>query len=206
MTNVLILGANGQLARNTTRVFLCDTDAKLTLYLRRASRLGNPDPARVRIVEGDVLDLPALTAAMKGQDVVYANLAGAMKEQADHIVLAMRASGVKRLIFISSMGIYGEVPGERYASVLDPYRDSAAVVEASDLDYTILRPGWFTRAAAIDYRITQKGEPFQGHDVSLNSVSDLIVKLALNPTLEIRHSLGVSNGFVWPRRHPVRGP
>ena len=35
--NVLILGANGQLARHTTRVFLRDTDAKLTLYLRRAN-------------------------------------------------------------------------------------------------------------------------------------------------------------------------
>ena len=43
------------------------------------------------------------------------------------------------------MGIYGEVPGETYRGVLDPYRDSAAVIEASDLDYTILRPGWFTR-------------------------------------------------------------
>jgi uncharacterized protein YbjT (DUF2867 family) len=194
MTNVLILGANGQLARNTTRVFLSHTDAKLTLYLRRASRLSNPDPARVAILEGDVLDLPILTAAMKGQNVVYANLAGAMKDQADSIVLAMHATSVKRLIFISSMGIYGEVPGERYTSVLDPYRDSAAVIETSDLDYTILRPGWFTRDTAIDYRITQKGEPFQGHDVSLNSVSDLIVKLAMNPTLEICRSLGVSNG------------
>jgi len=29
---VLILGVNEQLARNTTRVFLRDTDAKLTLY------------------------------------------------------------------------------------------------------------------------------------------------------------------------------
>jgi hypothetical protein len=46
-TNVLILGANGQLARNTTRVFLRDTDAKLMLYVRRASRLSNPDPKRV---------------------------------------------------------------------------------------------------------------------------------------------------------------
>ena len=133
MTNVLILGANGQLARNTTRVFLRDTDAKLTLYLRRASRLSNPAPARVSILEGDVLDLPAVARAMNGQDEVYAN-------------------------------------------------------------YTILRPGWFTRDAAIDYRITQKGDPFRGHDVSLNSVSDLIVKLALNPMLEIRRSLGVSNG------------
>jgi uncharacterized protein YbjT (DUF2867 family) len=194
MTHVLILGANGQLARHTTRVFLRDTDAKLTLYLRRASRLTNPDPRRVRIVDGDVLDAPTLKDAMNGQHVVYANLVGDMKRQAEHIVEAMHAPGMKRLIFISSMGIYGEVPGERYASVLDPYRDSAAVIEDSDLDYTILRPGWFTHDESIDYGFTQKGEPFKGHDVSLNSVSDLIVKLALTPGMEVRRSLGVSRG------------
>ncbi len=192
--NVLILGANGQLARNTTRVFLRDTDARLTLYLRRASRLRNPDPDRVTIVEGDVLDLPTLQGAMKGQDVVYANLSGTMKPQAERIVEAMHATGLKRLIFISSMGIYGEVPGERYRSVLDPYRDSAAVIEASDLDFTILRPGWFTRDEGIAYQTTQKGEPFKGHEVSLNSLSDLIVKLALTAGMEIRRSLGVSGG------------
>ena len=189
---VLVLGANGQLARNTTRVFLRDTDARLTLYLRRASRLSNPAPKRVRITEGDVLDRSALEASMEGHDVVYANLAGDMKQQAEHIVTAMHATGVRRLIFISSMGIYGEVPGERYRSVLDPYRDSAAVIEASDLDYTILRPGWFTPDKEVDYEITQRGQPFKGHDVSLNSLSDLIVKLALTPGMESRHSLGVS--------------
>ena len=60
MTNVLILGANGQLARNTTRVFLGVTDAKLTLYLRRASRLKNPDPL-ISQVRNLALDLrPAI--------------------------------------------------------------------------------------------------------------------------------------------------
>jgi len=113
--------------------------------------------------------------------------------QAAAIVDAMHASGLKRLIFISSMGICGEVPGERYSGVLDPCRDAAAVVEASDLDYTILRPGWFTRDPEIDYRLTQKGEPFEGHDVSLNSLSGLIVKLALTPGLHVGTSLGVSN-------------
>jgi len=161
--SILVLGANGQLARNATRFFLARTDARLTLYLRRARRLANPDPERVRIVEGDVLDPRALQDAMRGQDVVYANLAGAMEEQARAIVDAMHATGQRRLIFISSMGIYGEVPGEKYGSVLDPYRDSAAVIEASDLDYTILRPGWFTHDEGIDYQITQKGEPFKGH-------------------------------------------
>ena len=192
MTKILILGANGQLARNTTRVFLENADIALTLYLRRASRLKNPDPGRMTIVEGDVLDPATLRAAMQGQDVVYANLAGDMAQQALVIIDAMHAASVKRLIFISSMGIYGEVPGERYGSILDPYRDSAAVIEKSDLDYTILRPGRYTHDQEVSYQITQKGEAFKGHDVSLNSVSDLIVKLATTPGLHVRRSLGVS--------------
>ncbi len=194
MSRVLVLGANGQLARHTTDMFLKTTDATLTLYLRRAARLKNPDLKRVRIIDGDVLDAVALTAAMKDQDVVYANLAGDMQRQAEAIIEAMHAAGLKRLVFISSMGIYSEVPGERYRSVLDPYRDSAASIEASDLDYTILRPGWFTQERRNDYQVTQKGEPFKGHDVSLNALSTLIVKLCTTRGLHIRQSLGVSNG------------
>lgn len=192
MTRILILGANGQLARNTLPVFLQRDEVELTLYLRHAKRLANPDAARVSIVEGDVLEQAALEAAMRGQDVVYANLTGDMAAQARTIIAAMKSTGLKRLIFISSMGIYGEVPGERYRSVLDPYRDSAALIEASNLDYTVLRPGWFTREEMVSYQLTHKGEPFRGHEVSLASLSDLIVKLALTQGLEVRQSLGVS--------------
>ncbi|GAC1408080.1 MAG: SDR family oxidoreductase [Burkholderiaceae bacterium] len=192
MNRVLILGANGQVARHATARFLENTDANLTLYLRHASRLKNPDHKRARVVEGDVLDLAALIDAMKNQDVVFASLAGDMAEQARSIVTSMKEVGLKRLIFISSMGIYGEVPGEKYRSILDPYRDAAAVIEASSLDYTVLRPGWFTHSPKVDYQITQKGEPVRGHDVSLNSLSDVIVKLALDPMLHVRCSIGVS--------------
>jgi uncharacterized protein YbjT (DUF2867 family) len=52
----------------------------------------------------------------------------------------MEKTGVKRLLFINSMGIYDEVSGERYGSILDSYRNSAKVIDASGLDYTILRP------------------------------------------------------------------
>ena len=57
---------------------------------------------------------------MQDQDVVYANLAGDMARQARAIIDAMHATGLKRLIFVSSMGIYGEVPGEIYRSSSTP--------------------------------------------------------------------------------------
>ena len=194
MTKVLILGAHGQIARVAIDLFLKETDVQLTLYLRNAKRLKAPGHAdRVRVVEGDVLDVNTLTAAMVGQDVVYANLAGQLEQQARCIVQAMKETGVKRLIFISSMGIYDEIPGEPHGSILDPYRNAARVIEASDLDFTILRPAWLNNHNEIAYGTTQKGEPFENAAavVSRKSVADLVVKLATTPGLEIRRSLGV---------------
>jgi uncharacterized protein YbjT (DUF2867 family) len=192
MTNVLILGATGSVARVATDLFLEETDARLTLYVRSARKLKNVDASRTRVVEGDVLDTAKLTEAMAGQDVVYANLAGDLERMAHSVVQAMNESGVRRLIWISSMGIYDEVPGQKYSSILDPYRDSVRVIEASDLDHTILRPGWFTNADEVDYETTPKGEPFRGHDVSRKSLASLVVKLATTPGLEVRESLGVN--------------
>lgn len=98
MTNVLILGANGSIARVAIELFLKESDAQLTLYLRNSRRLKNIASNRVRVIEGDVLEIETLKEAMMGQDVVYANLAGNLEQMAKTIVEAMNATGVKRLI------------------------------------------------------------------------------------------------------------
>jgi len=192
MINVLILGANGQIARLVTQQLLTTPEAHLTLYLRQANRLRKIDPNRARVVEGDVLEASKLREAMAGQDVVYANLDGQLERQAQVIVDAMHATGLRRLIFVSSMGIYNEVPGETFGSILEPYRRSAAIIEASDLDYTIVRPAWFTDDDEVAYTTTRKGEPFKGAKVSKKSVADLIVKLVQSPQMSLRDSLGIA--------------
>ena len=194
MTKILILGAHGQIARVATRLLLERTDAELTLYLRTAKRLSSLEGNdRIRLVDSDVLDTVALDAATVGQDAVYANLSGGMEKQARAIVAAMNKAAVRRLIFVSSMGIYDEAPGERHGSILDPYRRSAAIVESSDLDYTVIRPARLSDDDEIAYGRTVKGETFAnaGAYVSRKSVADLIVKLVTNPIFGIRESFGV---------------
>jgi len=73
------------------------------------------------------------------------------------------------------------------------YRDAARAIEASDLDFTILRPAWLDNRDEIAYGTTQKGEPFKNAaaTVSRKSVADLVVRLASTPGLEVRRSLGV---------------
>jgi uncharacterized protein YbjT (DUF2867 family) len=158
------------------------------------------DNPRLTIVEGDVLDQATLDRAGVGRDVIYANLAGGLERQARAIVAAMDKAGVRRLIFVSSMGIYDEVPGERFGSILDPYRRSAAVVEASDLDYTVIRPAWLDDRDEIAYGVTHKGEPFANPDatVSRKSVADLIVKLVSTPGYGSRESLDVHGNGRFP--------
>lgn len=192
MTNVLILGAAGSLARVSTRYMLDNNEARLTLYLRQSDRLINQEPSRVKIIEGDVLDTRQLIEAMAGQDIVYANLSGDMKKQAQSIVHVMKNVGVRRLIFISSMGIYDEVPDQYFGAVLTSYRESAAVVEASGLEYTIIRPGWFTHSSNVEYEITHKGQAFKGDSVYRLSIADLINRIVTSPSLYSGESLGIA--------------
>jgi uncharacterized protein YbjT (DUF2867 family) len=197
MNDVLILGANGSIARVAIAELLENTDARLTLFLRDARRLAHLASARVRVVEGDVLDVDRLRAVMAGHDLVYANLSGDLEREAQNVVQAMRETAVRRLVWISSMGIYDEA-GETFGSVLDPYRRSAAIIEGSHLDYTVLRPAWLTDDDEIEYLTTGKGEPFIGRSVSRKSVADLIVRLVNSPRLAVRTSLGL--GKPSPRR------
>ncbi|OMF69941.1 SDR family oxidoreductase [Paenibacillus glucanolyticus] len=200
MTSILILGAGGQIADQAIDLFLQETDVQLTLYLRNANRLKKYESNRARLVEGDVLDHTTLRESMEGQDAVYANLSGDdLEDQAKAIVDAMESTGVKRLIFISSLGIYDEVPGDfgkwnnrTIGEYLGPYRKSVDVIEASNLDYTVLRPAWLTDYDEIEYEVTEKGEPFKGTEVSRKSVAVLVVKLIESPDLHVRGNLGVN--------------
>ncbi|WP_334084767.1 NAD(P)H-binding protein [Helicobacter typhlonius] len=73
---VLIIGANGSVARVATTMFLQNTDVDLKLYLRNSKRLSHLKSARVEVVEGNALDENALKKAMSDVNVVYANLYG----------------------------------------------------------------------------------------------------------------------------------
>lgn len=134
-----------------------------------------------------------------GQDVVYANLAGDVDVQANRIVLAMNGLGVKRLIFVTSLGIYDEVLGkfgewnrQEIGAFLPPYRKAADIIEASGLQYAILRPAWLTDEDEVDYETTQKNEPFKGTEVSRKSVATLIANLIESQETWTNCNLGVN--------------
>lgn len=199
MKKIVIIGATGSIGRVARQLFLEKTNDELTLFSRRPDRLKPIDSTREGAVSGDVMNASDLDKVISGQDVVFASLTGNLGKMAKAIVESMKRVGVNRLIFITSMGIYNEIPASvgssgnlRSNPVLQTYRDAADVIEASNLDYTIIRPGWFDSSNDTDYDITVKGEPFGGHDVSRKSIADLVVRLAADPTLYVRESVGIN--------------
>lgn len=200
MKNVLILGASGQIAQWVVKALADNQNLSQTLLLRDPRKLSGQEPANAQVVIGNVLDKKLLKQAMAGQDIVYANLIGDdLDKQALAVIAAMQATGVKRLVFVLSLGIYDEVPGKfgewnraLISEDLKPYRRTADAIEASGLDYTILRPAWLMDEDEVDYETSAKGKDFKGTVVSRKSVGDLISKLITNPELHVGENLGVN--------------
>ncbi|MYV06212.1 MULTISPECIES: SDR family oxidoreductase [Furfurilactobacillus] len=201
MQHVLILGAGGKIAKLTENMLLKETDAALTLFLRHPEKVTVSDEQRETVVTGDAANADDLARAMRGQDVVYANLAGSnIETQAQQVVKSMDEAKVNRLVWISTLGIYDEVPGafgKWNHQMLDDgylptYAAAAKVIESSDLDYTIIRPAWLQNQDEVDYELTNKGDAFKGTEVSRKSIAAVVTSLIKDPTIHIRASLGVN--------------
>ncbi|CAJ1189733.1 NAD-dependent dehydratase [Companilactobacillus crustorum] len=202
MARVLILGANGKIARLAEHIFADTTDSDLRLYLRNAERLRDfaDSHTLVEAVEGDTTDVQTLIESMKDEDLVYANLAGSnIESQARAVVQAMHAEKKTRLVWISTLGIYDEVPGKFgewnkkvLGDYITNYAAAAKVIEDSDLDYTIIRPAWLTDKPEVDYEVTKKGEDFKGTEVSRRSIAQIVVDIAQDPDKYSRESIGVN--------------
>lgn len=197
---ILIIGASGSIGQVTRKYFIQHSSDYLTLMARHTTNLQKDfNPKREQIFSGDALDKHQLQAALKNQEVVFAAVSGQISQIAQALVEQMPRAHVQRLIFITSMGIYNEIPPTveiggnlKDNPALKPYRQAADIIEASKLNYTIIRPGWFDNSADTDYQLTQKGEPFGGHDVSRISIANLVFRLAHDPQLGSRASLGIN--------------
>lgn len=162
--NILVFGATGPLGRGVTDRAL-SAGHHVTAFVRTPGRL-SPRPG-LREVTGDVLDARAVAAAVPGHDAVISALGHSrpspqghdLHPGASHIIEAMKAAQVSRLIWISSHGV-GDARGhsgfvfERVfvalflrAEFADKERQET-LVAASDLDWTIVRPARLTNGPA----------------------------------------------------------
>lgn len=201
MKNILILGANGNIAKFVTAE-LAD-NKQITLL--KTSRTPNEE-----ITPLDVLDQDQLNAFLAEHpvDLVYANLGvhGHQDQAAENVVTAMTANNVTRLIWVATAGIYGEIAPEKQAAAYQIFGDphdpttyfgeqavAATLIEASSLDYTILRPNTLTDESEIqELNIQTDRDQIIGRPISRMSVASLITKIILEPSLYLKESIAIS--------------
>lgn len=106
---------------------------------------------------------------------------------------------MKRLIFMGAVGIYNEIPDEIDGEDnLDnepaqmPNRQAVDIVEASDLNYTVLRPGYLKKGEEDDFVLSVKGEPAKGYITTIPSLVTLAVQLISDETLYARESVSIT--------------
>lgn len=214
MKKVLILGANGQIARIVEQRLLNEqTDVELTLFLRNASRLSTlADNNRVKLIDGDVENAADVNAAMKDQDIVYVAMVDhdADNKITKNVIDAMKDNGVKRVISSNILGIYNEVPGEfgRWNQKQVSWGLQAAInadqlLKDSGLDYTTIRIPWLNDHDEVKYTVTHEGEEYVGVSGSRQSVADVIVKMVADPTYLANDSIGLADPDTQGQDRPV---
>lgn len=185
MNHVLLIGATGSLGRVIASHLNQQKDIILSVLARNPQRL--PHGLQATVFQGDVENATRLSQAIKGQNAVIFCLSGDLPHYFAKVQAAMQDNHVKRIIAISSIGIYQQP----ISPILTPYRELADAVEQSGLDYTLIRPDWFTHENKIAYQLTTKGEPELPGQVSRLSIADYIYH-ALSDTQQIGKNVGIS--------------
>ena len=73
-----------------------------------------------------------------------------------------------------------------------PNRKATDVVEASSLNYTVLRPGYLSEGDEDDAVLTVKGEAAKGYTTSIPALEKFAVRLILDDRLYSRRSVSIT--------------
>lgn len=197
--NVLILGATGTFGKVLTSELSKNTSHNITAFSRHSSEVYDQNN-NVKAVDGDALNIADLSIAIKGQDVVFCAISGEnLPKIAENIKTIMENENVSRLIFMGATGIYNEIPVEMDDDDnLDnepaqiPNRKAVDIIENSNLNYTILRPGYLRNGDKNDFVLTFKGEKAKGYISTISSVVALSTCLINDSNLYSRESVGIT--------------
>jgi putative NADH-flavin reductase len=175
---IVVFGASGATGRLLVRQGL-DRDHQVTAFVRDPAKL-DVAHARLTVVQGDVGDAPAVARAVEGQEAVLSTLGVGRPLRHDptvirgvgHVVRAMESAGVRRLVYLSTVGVRESRADaglmiRLFAAgpIRQEVRDHEAkedLVRASPLEWTIVRAPLLTNGSG-------KGVYRSGEDVAARS-------------------------------------
>ncbi|OLT62385.1 NAD(P)-dependent oxidoreductase [Moorena bouillonii] len=157
--NILIFGSTGATGRQVVEQAL-EQGHRVTAFARNPAKL-DINHTNLKVVQGDVMDLPSVEKAVQGQEAVVCVLGAGQKmtgtirsEGTQQIIHAMDKAGIRRFICQSTLGAGDSwenlnffwkyiMFGFLLRNVFADHQRQENYVFQSGLDWTIVRPGAF---------------------------------------------------------------
>lgn len=170
---VIVFGATGKTGQHVLRAAL-DASHHVTAFGRSVERLDIDDPA-LEVHKGDVFDADAVQAAVQGHDAAIVCLGSTglrdtttLSAGTKSVIDALVAHDVRRLVVMSAAGVgesWEQIPRtSRFLfrtllrNVFADHQAQEAIVEASPLDWTIVRAAVLKdNPGTGDYTATNSG-------------------------------------------------
>ncbi len=195
-----ILGATGKTGTQLLDLAL-QHGHQVTAFVRTPQKLGVPRPG-LTVEPGSPGDVAAMARAMAGHDVVFSTLAPGVGETmsspskrtwtmtgyASNIVAAMEQAGVRRLLAFSSAGLFDgqslfvrllSFPARHHMADL---KTMEATYQASELDWTLLRPTWMGKGDSDAYRVAPGELPTRSQAMHYRGLARFMLDAATQGT------------------------
>jgi putative NADH-flavin reductase len=201
---LLVLGATGRLGRQILDVGIA-RGHEVTAFVRAPQAVTSRNG--LRVIAGSPLDHEALQAVMRGHDAVVSALGThtpwrAMTPSQGELVAAviatMGAGGPARLVAISGAMLFREMglPAAMLRLILRPHaRDLSsmeAVVTASALEWTLVRPPRLIDGSSEEYRAAAGAFPARGRPaVTFRAVARFMLD-AIEKHQHVREIVGLA--------------
>ena len=185
---LLILGATGAQGRELVKQSL-EAGHFVAALVRDPRKVTEP----IEVIEGDATDSSAIADAVRGRDAIVSalgtsnSLKGGIMTRAVAVLLpAMQQANVKRLILESAFGV-GETFNDATAiqkfffrtflrSIYPDKATADAMIEASPLEWTIVRPVRLTKGPRTGkYRVSERYDRGSA-SVSRADVADFMIR------------------------------
>jgi UDP-glucose 4-epimerase len=194
LTRYFVAGGAGFIGSHMVRRLLQTPEANVVIYDNFSSGRSwhlPPEDDRLRIVRGDLKDLAPLAKAIAGSEVVFhfasnPDIARAAKEPdidfwegtylTQNLLEAMRTAGVRRILYASGSGVYGDTgttPVSEDYSPLEPistYGASKLACEALLCSYCHM-----FELEGVAFRFANVVGPRQTHGVAYDFIRRLLV-------------------------------
>lgn len=149
--NVLVAGANGTTGKHTVEILEQSEAYTPIAMVRKKDQQGFFHDKGVKTVLADLENEDAISQAVQQMDkVIFAagsggtNVIGVDQEGAKRMIDASEKAGVKKFVMLGSIGTDDPSQGGDLKAYLEAKQNADKHLRASNLDYTIVRPGQLT--------------------------------------------------------------